>query len=259
MFDTHCHLNFQAFSDSFDSVIKTAQNENVSLMMIPGTDYEISKRAVEISEIYSGTYSAIGIHPTKDLENLDLNQSLIMLEELAKSPKVMAIGEIGLDYYRYRAGSVIQKMFFEHQLKLALKLNKSMIIHNRHASEDVLKILNKIRTENFEERVVFHCCEPDEILLDFAIKHNIYVGVDGDVTYDKAKQDFIKQVPLELLVVETDSPYIIPEPLRSTKKGVSNEPKNVKLVLEKISEIKNVDFEELVKITTGNGKRLFGI
>jgi TatD DNase family protein len=258
MFDTHCHLNFQAFTETFDSVIRDSQNEGVTLMMIPGTDLESSKKSLEIASYYAGTYSAVGFHPTKELESLSLGKVISFLENLCESPYVLAIGEIGLDYYRFRSASRLQKEWFTKQLKLATKLDKSVIVHNRHAADDLIGIVNDNWEQNFEERMVFHCCEPEMILLDYAIKHNIFIGVDGDVTYDKSKQEFVKHIPLELLVVETDSPYIVPEPLRSEKVKI-NEPKNVRLVLEKLAGLKNIEFDAVVEKTRENGKKLFGI
>ncbi len=271
MFDTHCHLNFQAFNDNFNDVVKRAHDFGVNTILVPGTDLETSKKAIEIAESYENIYAAIGIHPTKDLNDIDLNSATFTLEELSKSEKIVAIGEIGLDYYRYRAGTSTQKVFFIAQLQLSLKLNFSVIIHNRHAGKDILDLLKTNWQSAYEGRMVFHCCEADEDMLSFAKKHTIFIGVDGDVTYDEEKKKFIRDVPLELLVIETDSPYIIPEPLRSENVSLRardrtggqsqrpNEPKNISYIAEKVSSIKSMPIEEINETTTKNAFKLFGL
>ena len=258
MFDTHCHLNFQAFDTYFNEVIKRAFDAGVKHITVPGTDLETSKKAIVIAESYENIYAAVGIHPTKDLSTVSLKSVIYKLEEIALSTKVASIGEIGLDYYRYRSSSAVQKQFFLAQLELSLKVDKSVIIHNRHASKDVLDILEGNWQNAYEGRMVFHCCEAEQEILNFAIKHDIFIGVDGDVTYDKEKMKFIKNVPLELLVIETDSPYIIPEPLHS-KKVFPNEPKNLSYIAKKVAEIKKVAIEKLSETTLKNGLRLFGL
>lgn len=256
MFDTHCHLNFEAFEDSYEDVIGRARHAGVRFMLIPGTDWKTSKKAFDIAEVHQNIYASVGIHPTKDLGKIDLEPTIFKLEELAENDKVVAIGEVGLDYYWFRSSPDVQKVFFRAQIKLALKMGKSLIIHNRHAGEDVVKTLQSLWHRNLVKRCVFHCCEEDNYMLTFARNNGIFIGVDGDVTYDKDKQKFIKDVPVELLVVETDSPYMLPEPLRS-KERVNNEPKNVELVLDAVAKLKNIDKNELKKITTKNAKTLF--
>lgn len=258
MFDTHCHLNFEAFEDNFEEVIARARHEGVRQMLIPGTDLKTSKKALDIAEVHQNIYASVGIHPTKDLGKIDLESSLYKLEELAENNKVVAIGEVGLDYYWFRSSPDVQKEFFKAQIKLALKLGKALIIHNRQAGEDVVKTLQSVWHKNLVRRCVFHCCEVDDYLLTFALNNGIYIGVDGDVTYDADKQNFINEVPLESLVIETDSPYLLPEPLRS-KERVNNEPTNMKLVLECVAKVKNIGKDELGKITTNNAKRLFSV
>ncbi|KKQ43125.1 MAG: Hydrolase, TatD family [Microgenomates group bacterium GW2011_GWC1_37_8] len=259
MFDSHCHLNFQAFSDTYEAVIKSANNEGIDYILIPGTDLENSEKAIELAEGHKGIFAAVGMHPTKDFEKTDLNSLVVKLEELCTSHKVVAIGEIGLDYYRYKSGSEVQKKYFLSQLELGLRLEKAIIIHNRHAGEDILKLLYKNWVPGMAGRCVFHCCESDFDLLEFAKDKNIFIGVDGDVTYDTQKQLFIKRVPLSLLLVETDSPYILPEPLRSQKERKANEPKNLIYILKKVSEIKNIQTNELIKITKDNAVKLFAV
>ncbi|SRR3989344_7765187 len=256
MFDSHCHLNFQVFSETYDKVIASAKARGVTHIMIPGTDIETSKKAILITQDYLNLFASVGIHPTKDLEAIDLDKTMYILAELLANAKVKAIGEIGLDYYHYRSPSKIQKLFFLAQIKLALKLEKSVIVHNRHAGDDLLKVLDDIWQDYFEKKMVFHCCEVNYAVLSFATTKKVFIGVDGDVTYDKTKQEFIQKVPLESLVIETDSPYITPEPFRS-QKVFPNEPKNIVFIAQKVAEIKKVSLETVISHTTKNACDLF--
>lgn len=240
MFDTHCHLNLEVFKNSYLSVISDAKGAGISQFLVPGTDLEDSKKAVAIAQDVLGVYAAVGIHPTYNLESLDIKKALYQLEELAlSSKKVVAIGEIGLDYYKFKSAPRIQGMFFEEQVKIASRLGKSVIIHNRHAAEDLVKILDKNWNKALDFSVVLHCCEADIVLLSFALRKKVFVGVGGDVTYDRKKQEFVKKVPLELLVLETDSPFLTPEPAKS-KRSFPNEPKNLVFVNRKVAQIKGV-------------------
>ncbi|MBI3366336.1 TatD family hydrolase [Candidatus Roizmanbacteria bacterium] len=283
MFDTHCHLNFSAFKKNLDDVIENAKTSGVHYFVIPGTDYVSSKRAVEIAEKNEGFYTAVGIHPHHVFEIKErcskerfckplpvvVRKELEKLKSLISSEKVVAIGEIGIDRHiyqktKYNGYSIdealieYQKAFLEAQLDLAMQYEKSVILHNREAKEDILKILADVWSKKLEDRTVFHCCEPDQELLDFAKDHKIYLGVDGDVTYSESKKAFIKKIPLELLVLETDSPFLLPEPLRSQKK-YPNEPKNLAVIAEYIAHLKNVSINQLIDITTENGKKLFNV
>jgi TatD DNase family protein len=133
-----------------------------------------------------------------------------------------------------------------------------LILHNREAKEDVLKILRDMWDYKLESRSVFHCCEPDEELLEFAKTHKMFLGVDGDITYYPEKQEFIKKVPLEMLVLETDAPFLLPEPLK-TQKLYPNEPKNMKITAEYIAKLRRIDVEEVVRVTMRNACKLFDI
>lgn len=198
-----------------------------------------------------------------------------ILEKLLTSKKVVAIGEVGIDKYEYKNTKYsdykidenfieAQEKLFSEQIKLALQHNKSLIIHNRRAREDILAVLNEVWNKKMEYKTVFHCCEPDKKLFQFAKDHKIFIGIDGDVTYYKEKQTFVKGVPLDLLVLETDAPYLMPrlyqgfggqaEPLQKP-----NEPKNVKLISNFIAQLVGETEEKIAEITTNNAKTLFGI
>lgn len=274
VFDTHCHLNFKRFKDSIPEVIQRAKEAGVTNILIPGTDIETSQKAVEIASQYKGVYAAVGIHPHHAKEiGIKNSESGIKnlidgIELFLSNPKVVAVGEVGIDKFqypntKYQSYTVdeqfieAQKLLFIKQIKLALKYDKSLILHNREAKKDLLPLLTKYWDRKLEGRTVFHCCEPDRELLEFAQKHHIFIGVDGDVTYVKEKAEFIKTIPLEMLVTETDSPYLLPEPLKS-QKMYPNEPKNVKHIVGFIAKLLNKSPEYIAKTTTQNSEKLFG-
>jgi TatD DNase family protein len=147
----------------------------------------------------------------------------------------------------------LQKIFLKEQIKMAVEYDKSLILHNREAREDVLGVLRERWDKELEWRTVFHCCEPDKTLLDFAIDHKMFIGVDGDIFYKKDKQEFIKKVPMEMLVLETDSPFLAPD------QSSYNEPKNIKVIAEFVAELLHCSIDLLSKKTTENARRLFKI
>jgi len=306
-FDTHCHLNFKAFDGQVGKVIDEAKKAGVNNIIVPGTNVLTSQKAVEIAEKYDGVFAAVGIHPHhvyqyKKVENLSLRaeakqsrkeiatlpsvarDDINEIEKLLLHPKVVAVGEIGMDkhyyqktkYKNYQIDPELvegQKDLFIEQIKLAHRYKKALIIHNREAhlrqgfggqaKKDVLEILTNHQSLITSHSSVFHCCEPDGELLDFAKKNNIFIGVDGDITYRKDKQEFIKKVPLDLLVLETDSPFLTPKLVirRSSYNYLNNynEPKNIPLIAEFIAELLHCSIDSLAKQTTENAKRLFQI
>lgn len=297
MFDTHCHLNFQAFEGRVEEVIDKAKKSDIDIIIVPGTDVETSKKAVEIAKKFSNIYAAVGIHPHHVFEILNKKSTIVNRESrigledrsskveknqpstfyhrylfsilnrlsfLLFHPKVVAIGEVGIDRHLYQKTKHenykvdeefvdLQKEFFIKQIKLAHKYKKAIIIHNREAKKDILKILTDYRSQINDYRSVFHCCEPDMELLQFAKLHKMFIGVDGDVFYRKEKQEFIKKVPLDMLVLETDSPFLSPY------RKFPNEPKNILFIAEFIAKLKGVSLKNIEKQTTANAKILFGI
>lgn len=288
-FDTHCHLNFKAFDGQADAVIKNAKAVGVNQIVIPGTDMATSEKAIAIAEKNEGIYVAIGIHPHHvfeiyqrskiDPEAVNLNQetdppphfrhqnltsSIHHLTSLLSHPKVVAIGEVGVDRHYYEktkhpgytvdeAFVQLQKIFLIEQVKLAINNDKSLILHNREAKEDMFKVLTKAWDKKLEQRTVFHCCEPSKKLLEFAVDHKMFIGVDGDISYYKEKQEFIKLVPLKILVLETDSPYLSPA------RRFPNEPKNIPVIAELVARFKGITIEDVEKQTTENAKILFNV
>ncbi len=267
MFDTHCHLNFKAFDGHVDRVIEDAKKIGVTHIVIPGTDSETSKKAVEIADRFENVYAAVGIHPHHVYENV--KSEIQEVERFLSHQKVVAIGEVGVDRHYYQRTKyekytvdenfiTLQKEILKKCIDTSINRNKSLIIHNREAKEDLFEVLNEKWDRKLEGRTVFHCCEPDTELLKFAMENKIFIGVDGDVTYRKDKLEFIKKVPLSMLVLETDSPFLLPEPLKSEKK-YPNEPKNLKLIAEFIAQLTNVSIDRLIDTSTENAMKLFRI
>lgn len=306
MFDTHCHLNFKSFNETFDEVILQSKKNGISYIVIPGTDIISSTKAIEIASQYDHIFAAVGIHPHHVKEYRDTvipsevegslahasndyanklrdsstslrsaQNDIAQIEQLLQSKKVVAVGEIGMDRHEYQQTKYedtsineeyiqLQEQVLRQQIRLAIQYKKSLILHNREAKQDMIPILTEIWDRSLEGRTVFHCCEADEELLDFAKNHKMFLGVDGDISWSKKKQRFIKEVPLDMLVVETDSPFLTPLPLRSlqAKRGEPtpiNTPSNLRIICEKVAEIKGVTFETIASVTEENGKKLFRI
>ena len=277
MFDTHCHLNFHAFDESLEEVISQATSSGIEYIVIPGTDIMSSQKAIKIAEKHQKIFAAVGIHPHHVLEirnskfetpneELMINNQIKTIEKLLQNTNVVAVGEVGMDRHvyektKYEDNSVdedyinLQKIFLIEQIKLAIKYKKSLILHNREAKQDLIPIIKDYWNESLRGCSVFHCCEADEELLDFAKEHGMYIGIDGDITWSKKKQRFIKEVPLEMLVLETDSPFLTPEPIRET--NPQNNPSNLRIICQKVAGIKGVNFEEIAQRTEENGKKLF--
>ena len=275
----------RSLKKTLPDVVARAREVGVTAIVVPGTDVKTSRRGVEIAEKIDGIYAAVGIHPHHamkyltrhaELDSASLNEipnqvrdDVYEIEKLLSHPKVVAVGEVGLDRYIYDNTVYkdyqvdlrflqLQKGLFQKQIELAVRFKKSLILHNREAKDDFLQILREKWDTHLEFRTVFHCCEPDEELLAHAKEHHIFIGVDGDVTYSKKKQEFIKNVPLDMLVLETDSPFLLPEPLKSQKK-YPNEPANVAIICKFISQLRDEDIDKIQKITTVNAKRLFSL
>lgn len=271
MVDTHAHLNFDRFKKSLHDVMSRAEAAGVQKIIVPGTDVTSSKMAVALAGQYENLYAAVGIHPhhvfelrTKELQDAALDE----ISTLMKEEKVVALGEVGLDRHEYNQTKYhhylveedfvdLQKKILVRQLGLAIELGKPVILHNREATDDLLELLAGFAIERLPG-LVFHCCEPQDRLLAYAMKNGIYIGVDGDVTYDLAKQEFIRKVPLEILLLETDSPFILPEPLKTERK-YPNEPANTKIIAEFVAGIKSLPTEKVIDQTTMNAQKVFDL
>ncbi|PKR77488.1 hydrolase TatD [Halalkalibacillus sediminis] len=253
LFDTHVHLNADQFMDDRDEVIKRAQEEGVSRMVVVGFDRKTIPLAMEIAEEYDFIYAAVGWHPVDAIDMQD--EDLKWIEELAEHPKVVAIGEMGLDYHWDKSPADVQKEVFRKQIALAKKVNLPIIIHNREATEDIVQIL---REENAGEiGGIMHCYND---VVDYAkecLDMGFYISLGGPVTFKNATDPKIvaEEVPMDRLLIETDCPFLAPHPNR----GKRNEPAYVKLVAEKIAEIKSLSLEEVAEQTTRNANKLFNL
>lgn len=259
MFDSHCHLNIDPLFNDRKLHIENARENGVSLFMVPSLDIPSFKNAVKISEWFDNVYIACGIHPTENLDELELDKIMRLFEEeITDNKLVRAVGETGLDYYKYTSSSITQLTYLKAHTKLASKHGLALILHNRQATDDLLAVLDHMWNPALDNRVIFHCCSPETQLLDYAKRRSVYMGVAGDVTYDRVKQDFVKRIPMENLIIETDSPNLTPAPMRSIEK-FPNKPANLKYIAEKIAEIKKESVDNIVKITTHNAKRVFAV
>lgn len=274
-FDTHCHLNFSRFKGKVDEVIKDALHSGVTHIVIPGTDRKSSEKAVEIATHYENIYAAVGIHPhhvfgmKESSGKQEIMTELDAIKHLLTNKKVVAVGEVGLDRHEYNKTKYseytiddnfmrVQKELLIAQISLATEYNKSLILHNREAGGEFLKIIEESWDNRLNGRVVFHCCEADDDLLEFARKRKIFIGVDGDVTYNLQKQEFVKKIPVSLLVAETDSPYLLPEPFRSLKQ-YPNSPSRLRMIVEFVAKLKDVQLADLQDVLFQNSITLFGL
>ncbi len=273
LFDTHTHIQFETFKEKIEEVLKRANQAGVRDIIACGTNLASSKKALELAREFRGIYAAVGIHPHHVFEHFhsktDLRNHLGEIEVMLTDPNVLAVGEVGMDKHEYKKTKYteyevheafldLQKDLFGRQINLALKYDKSLILHNRKAVDELLEVLSANWSPKLSGKTVLHFCEADEKLLEFAKDNHIFIGVDGDVTFSKEKQDFVKQIPLELLVLETDSPFIVPEPLRSAGIGI-NESTNLVLIAEAVARILGISVEEVSDQTFRNSKQLFNL
>lgn len=264
--DTHCHLDFEAFDEDRDLVLARARQAGVQSILNPGIDLSSSQKAVKLAKYYPEVYAAVGVHPNSAHDCHDeVLHSIYMLvtgHSMDAHPKVKAIGEIGLDYYRDRTPREIQRRVFKDQLKLAQELNLPVVIHNRQATEIILEMLGEWHEELVargsplaERPGVLHSFSGDMQVVQQAIGMNFLLGISGSVTYKNATQlhKLIADLPLENVLVETDAPFLPPHPHR----GQRNEPAYVRGVVDKIALIKGMSGEMVAETTTHNASRIF--
>ena len=256
-FDNHAHLDDEKFDIDRKEVIENIQNEDIGFISA-GYNLESSKKAIELSKKYSFIYATCGISPNDIPQTEDeLWKNLKKIEELAKeNKKVLAIGEIGLDYYweKDKEMKKIQKKAFIEQINIANKLELPIVIHTRDAVMDTLEILKENDVKN---KGIFHCCPLNRELVKEGLKLGFYISCAGPVTFKNSKNadEIIKMIPNDKILIETDSPYLSPEPLR----GKRNNPINVKYIAKKIAEVKGKTAEEIGKITYENAKKAYKI
>lgn len=246
--DTHVHLNAKQFMEDCEAVIERAYDAGVSRMIVVGFDEETIKLAIEIAETYEPIYAAVGWHPVDAIDFEE--QHLKWLEELSNHPKVVALGEMGLDYHWDTSPKDVQAEVFRKQIHLAKRVNLPIIIHNREATEDVIHILQE---ENAQEvGGIMHCYSGTREELQPCLDMGFYISLGGPVTFKNAKEvkEVAKIIPLDRLLIETDAPYLAPHPYR----GKRNEPAYVKLVAEEIARLREIEFKDLAKNYNGKCK-----
>lgn len=264
MIDVHCHLQFDAFANDYENVINDAFNSGIKKIINVGTRIESSRKAVEFAEKYEKLFAIVGVHPHHADKHDLASDWLVQLEKIAKNSKVLAIGEIGLDYYSYQSNGIVdpilQKNIFIEQLKLAHKLKLPLQIHNRHAGGDILEILEQNKHLLQPIPGMFHCFAGSKEILKRALDLGFYIGFDGNITYKGlapgetvSLSDLAILTPIDRIVIETDSPYLTPIPYR----GKRNEPKHAIITAKYIAELKDVSFEKFVEQTDNNVYTLF--
>lgn len=250
--DSHCHLDFPHFDADRDEVLARAVEAGVTTIINPGTDLESSRRAIALAERFDGVYAAVGVHP-HDASVLG-REALAELRELAFHPKVVAIGEIGLDYYRDLSPRVQQRAAFEAQLALAADLDRPVIIHQRESADDVMAILRDWAAGGHPGGVL-HAFSGDEAMADEVVSLGFSIGVGGPLTFKNVRRlpEVALHLSLDCLLVETDAPYLTPHPYR----GRRNEPAYVLLVAQRLAELRGLALGYLVQQLADNARRLF--
>ncbi|NLY79640.1 MAG: TatD family hydrolase [Lysinibacillus sp.] len=251
--DTHVHLNADQFQDDLQEVIDRAREAKVEKMIVVGFDRKTIERAMKLIEEYEFLYAVIGWHPVDAIDCTE--DDLVWIENLARHPKVVGIGETGLDYYWDKSPKEVQQLLFRKQIHLAQKLNLPIVIHNRDATGDVVRILKEEKAQTVGG--VMHCFGGSVETAQECIKMNFMISLGGPVTFKNARQPKMvaKEISLEHLLIETDAPYLSPHPHR----GKRNEPSLVPLVAEEIARLKELPVEEVAKATTNNAIRLFNL
>lgn len=265
--DTHCHLNLETYNNDRVEVLERARIVGVGRILVPGIDLASSRKAVNLADTYTEVFAAVGVHPN-DAMSWDEN-TFNELRELARHPKVIAIGEIGLDYYRQQTPQDLQRQVFRQQLDLAVEAGLPVVVHIRNtaledhrATVDVLNIFKGWQSELVRSGSnladcpgVLHSFSDGEEAAKEALRLNFRIGITGPVTFRNAAvlQQVVRSLPLEQLLIETDAPFLTPHPHR----GQRNEPANVRFVAEKIAQLRSLSYDDVAKGTSLNAKRLF--
>jgi TatD DNase family protein len=260
LIDTHCHLSFHSYNDDRDAVVARAAEAGVTRVVNPGIDVDTSQEALQLAARYPGIYAAVGVHPNSTAE---FDEDMVTaIAALAAQPKVVAMGEIGLDYYWDKSPKEKQTAAFEAQLALAARLELPVIIHNREASEDVIAILetwaHDLPLALHERAGVLHSFSAPAAVAERALAIGFYLGFTGPITYKNADElrRIAASVPLDRIVVETDGPFLTPAPLPRKDR---NEPSNIPLIVDRLAALKQVSAEEMGRATTENAICLFGL
>jgi TatD DNase family protein len=257
LIDSHCHLHDAAFAGEVERVLERARQAGVERVITIGTDLAESKAAIALAEAHPNVYATVGVAPH---DNSPFSvETVHTLRELAQHPKVVALGEFGLDYHYNTWPRETQRDVFTQQLTLAAELNMPVVIHNRDADEDMLAILADFAARQTSRvgRGVMHCFSSTLVMAQQCAELGFMISIAGPLTYPKprALPDIVRVLPLDVLLVETDAPYLAPHGYR----GKRNEPAFVRVVVEKVAEIRAESFEHIAQETTRNAERLFGL
>lgn len=255
--DTHAHLYLDRFEDDRDATLQRARQAGVEAIVMPAIDVPSIQNAVDLCERYDGLYAMAGLHPSETDAATDEDFDAVV--EWCGHPSVVAVGESGLDYYWDRSFDERQQAFFRRHIRLAIEADLPLVIHNREATDDILDILaeERSRTDAPEKmRGILHCYVDPPDVARRAWELGFYVGVGGILTFSNSEVDtYVRDVPLDHIVVETDSPYLAPEPNR----GDRNEPAYVRHVADRLAQVKEVPVEEVERRTTENAEAIYGI
>ena len=250
-FDSHAHYNDERFIQNRDELIKKMYNDEITNIVCAGYSLKSSEDAINFTKKYNHMFATCGISPNDINDNVE--KELEELEKIAKDPKCVAIGEIGLDYHWNKENKELQRKIFVEQIKMADRLDLPIVIHTREAVMDTIQILKEYCPKN---KGVFHCCPLNQELIKEGLKLGFYISFSGNVTFKNAKSTgCIELVPMDRILIETDSPYLAPEPHR----GETNTSLFVKYVAMKIAEVKNVPLADVAERTKNNAKRIFKI
>lgn len=254
MIDSHAHLDDEAFDDDRDQVINALYENGIDFIVNIACDLKSSKTSQELAKTYENIYATVGVHPHDAITYTDEVEETLKI--LAQEKKVVAVGEIGLDYYYDNSPRHIQKEVFKRQLKLANELRKNVVVHSRDASQDTFDILKEAH-DKYEFKAVIHCYSQSLEMLKEYLRLGDYISLGGAVTFknSKIRKEVAKIVPLDRLLLETDCPYMTPVPYR----GKRNEPKYVNIVAEYIADLRGISKSDLVKVTDENTKRFYKI
>lgn len=253
IFDTHTHYDNAAFDEDRDELLMSLLAAGIGKVVNVGASIESTKRTVKLTEEYPFIYGAAGVHPSESGEMAE--EDLLWLEELTRREKVVAVGEIGLDYYWKETDPAIQKMWFERQLLMAQEVSLPVIIHSREAAKDTLDIMKSLHAE--KTGGVIHCFSYSREMAREFLELNVSFGIGGVITFPNARKlkEAVDYIPMDRLLLETDSPYLSPVPYR----GKRNSSLNLSFIIDRIAEIKGISSEKVIEITTDNAEKLFKV
>ena len=251
--DSHCHLYYEPYIKNLRKTIDECNSKNVKRFLSISVNYETSLKNIEISKKFNEIYCTVGLHPNNvlsDHKNLDK-----ILNLYSSNTKIIGIGEAGIDLFRSKDNLPLQIEYFEKQIEFSIKNNLPIVVHSRNSEKETINVLRKFKNKNL--KFILHCFSGSKSFADACIELNGHISFGGMITFKKSINlaEICKQIPLNKLLVETDSPYLSPHPFR----GKVNHPQNTSIVVEKIAEIKQKNFEEISKITTDNFNKLFKI